>query len=63
MSEYGADGFIPTVNNVRRERDRLVMETIDSREETDLISDEEGLRRRADLLSDEQDDQLAQYET
>ena len=61
--EYGESGFIPTVENVRDAGDRRVYETIDGREETDLIGEPgEPLKRRADLISDEQQEHLAQEE-
>jgi hypothetical protein len=61
--EYGENGFIPTVENARQDGATLVLETIDSREETDLISRPgETISRRGDLLAEEQQDQLAQYE-
>jgi hypothetical protein len=63
MTEYGENGFVPTVCNVSMYENTLVMETIDSREETDLIGEPgEPLQRRGDLITDEQEEQLARYE-
>jgi hypothetical protein len=53
--QYGADGFIPTVENVTREDGVLVMETIDPREKTDLVRTEDGLARRAEFMTTEQE--------
>lgn len=61
--QYGERGFVPTVENVTREGDALVMETIDPREETDLVGlPGEPLQRKGDLVSDEQQEQLALWE-
>lgn len=61
--QYGENGFVPTVENVSWEGDSLVMETIDGREETDLVGlPDEPLQRRGDLVTDEQQEQLALYE-
>jgi len=61
--QYGERGFVPTVENVKREGNALVMETIDSREETDLVSlPGEPIKRKGDLVTDEQQEQLALWE-
>jgi len=61
--QYGENGFVPTVESVSWQGDTLVMETIDDREETDLVGEPgEPLKRRGDLVTDEQQEQLALYE-
>jgi hypothetical protein len=52
--QYGEDGFIPTIENVRHEEGTLVLETIDPREKTNIVSTDEGLKRKAHFLTDEQ---------
>ena len=60
MTEYGENGFVPTVESVSREGDALVFETIDPNQETDIISKQgEPLKRRADYMTDNQQDKLA----
>jgi len=62
-TQYGADGFVPTVSDVSYQGDTLVLETIDPRPESDLIGEpDEPLQRRGDLVTDEQNEQLALYE-
>ncbi len=59
MSEYGENGFIPTVENVTQEDGALVFETIDPNKETDIISVEgEPLARRVDYMTEEQQGKL-----
>jgi hypothetical protein len=61
--QYGATGFVPTVTEVSYEGDTLVLETLDPRDETDLIGEPgKDLQRQGDLVTDEQQDQLALYE-
>ena len=63
MTQYGENGFIPTVERVRWHGDTLVMETIDPREESDIIGEPgEPLKRRGELVTEEQQEQLAIYE-
>jgi|APHM01.1.fsa_nt_gi hypothetical protein len=54
--EYGADGFVPTIENITEEQGVLVLETIDGRSETDLVSTRTGLVRRADMMTEHQED-------
>jgi hypothetical protein len=54
--EYGADGFVPTIENVTEEQGVLVLETIDERAKTDLVSTQEGLVRRADFMTEHQEE-------
>jgi hypothetical protein len=53
--QYGADGFIPTVETVTREDGVLVLKTIDPREKTDLVQTTDGLARRAEFMTTEQE--------
>jgi len=55
--EYGARGFIPTVENVSEEGDTLVFETIDPRQETNLVQTDDGpyLKRKAEFMTDQQE--------
>jgi len=63
MTQYGENGFVPTVERVRRYGYTLVMETIDGREESDIIGEPgEPLKRQAELVTEEQQEQLAIYE-
>ena len=63
MTQYGKNGFVPTVERVRKYGDTLVMETIDGREESDIIGEPgEPLKRQAELVTEEQQAQLAIYE-
>ncbi len=51
--QYGANGFIPTVNGIRYEGNTLVLETISGERESDIIGREgEPLVRLADLLEE-----------
>ena len=56
MSEYGANGFIPTVTGHREEGGHLILETLDSRPETDLYTD--PLERVGDTKTEEQQEKL-----
>jgi hypothetical protein len=53
--QYGETGFIPTVETVKREGSSLVFETIDPREETNIVSTEEGLKRKAEFMTEQQE--------
>jgi len=51
--QYGANGFIPTVNGIRYEGNTLVLETISGERESDIIGREgEPLVRLADLIEE-----------
>jgi len=55
--------FIPTINDVTEYGDMTIMQTIDPRPETNLVSREgEPLQRAGDLVTDEQKDVLNLYE-
>lgn len=61
--QYGENGFVPTVTSVSWQGDTLVMETLDSREETDLVGlPGEPLQRKGDTVSEEQKEVLGLYE-
>jgi hypothetical protein len=60
--QYGETGFVPTVTGHSRSSGGLVLETLDSREATDLVRTEDGLERVGDLVTAEQQEQLALYE-
>jgi len=61
--QYGENGFIPTVTSVSWQGETLVMETLDSREETDLVGlPGEPLQRVGDTVSEEQKEVLGLYE-
>ncbi len=55
-------GFIPTVTGSHEEGGTLVLETLDNREETDLVSTGDGLKRRGDMMTEEQKEVLALHE-
>lgn len=58
--QYGENGFIPTVKSTKWEGETLLMETIDSRQETDLIGKPgEPLKRAGEYLTEEQKEKLA----
>jgi hypothetical protein len=50
-------GFVPTVTGHRKEGDKLILETLDSREETDLYTS--PLERVGETLTEEQQEKLA----
>lgn len=52
----------PTVTNHSYEGDTLVLETLDPRPETNLVSTDDGLVRAGELVSDEQQEQLGLYQ-
>jgi hypothetical protein len=54
MTQYGANGFVPTVERVKREGGRLVFQTTDASVETDIVSTDDGLKRKADFMSPQQ---------
>lgn len=61
--QYGENGFVPTVTNHSWNGDTIVYETLDPREETDLVGvPDEPLQRVADIATDEQQEVLALYE-
>jgi len=63
MNEYGEDGYVPTVDSHSFDGKSLILHTIDSRQETDIVSREgEPLKRVGDLVSDEQQEVLSLYE-
>lgn len=53
--QYGERGFIPTVETVKKEDGTLVFETIDPREETNIVSTTNGLKRKANFMTDQQE--------
>jgi hypothetical protein len=56
-------GFVPTVTGHKQQGSALILETLDERQETDLISlPDEPLQRVGDLVTDEQSEVLALYE-
>lgn len=58
--QYGKDGFMPTVTGSEQRGDALILETLDPRPETDLVSiDGEPLGRVAETLTEEQQEKLA----
>jgi len=58
--QYGEIGFIPTVTGHREEGSELILETLDSREETDLYTD--PLERVGETKTDEQQEKLRLWE-
>lgn len=58
MTQYGEDGFMPTVEGTRQHHKTLVLETIDPEQGSNLVSkpDHELTRAHdADFLTDEQE--------
>lgn len=51
--------MLPTIEGHHYEGGQLVLETIDSREDTNLISTDEGLVRYGETLTEEQQEKLA----
>lgn len=63
MSEYGENGFIPTVEDHTISGDTIILETIDPRESTNLVSvSDEDLTRVGDNLTEEQKEIMAMHE-
>jgi hypothetical protein len=61
--QYGEEGYVPTVDSHSYDGGTLVLHTIDSRQETDLVSQTgEPLARVGELVSEEQQEVLALYE-
>jgi hypothetical protein len=57
--QYGECGFVPTVENIRKEQGTLVLETIDRNQETNLIStDGSGLKMKGELLTEQQEETI-----
>jgi hypothetical protein len=58
--QYGADGFVPTVEAHSYQGDTLVLHTTDEREATDLVSEKgEPLERVGDTYDEETKERLA----
>jgi hypothetical protein len=51
--------MMPTIEGHHYEGGQLVLETIDAREDTNLISTEDGLVRCGETLTEEQQEKLA----
>ena len=56
----GDGNFVPTVTQHGKTlRGRVVLETLDPREERDIVLTDDGPVRRTEILSEEQQEQIA----
>jgi hypothetical protein len=59
----GNESFVPTVTGHGETlRGRTVLETLDPREERDIVLTDDGPVRRTEILSEEQQEQIALQE-